>query len=261
MKEKRIDLSWLPPSEEWDFRSVTVAECRVACHWEYARETRKIESVAIGILAKGAAQRAALGARSEAARLFCPVNYRQPARELFPRAWTTLTKEERTAVLGSFYPIPTMTVHKLGNFFRRMQWAEGASSEVLQPYLEHAYVVQPNFALHGVEAVIKELEAWARREAKNYRQAPRAKAAEPPFDALKWLAVRRLDQARCEAHVTFEKTQEALAEYRRQHPQRAHNDVFPIYASHGAWSKAKADAARCRSKAMNEPSFLLAGLA
>jgi hypothetical protein len=38
LKTKSIDLKWLPPAEEWDFRSVTEVECPVACHWEYERE-------------------------------------------------------------------------------------------------------------------------------------------------------------------------------------------------------------------------------
>ena len=130
----------------------------------------------------------------------------------------------------------------------------------MKPYLEHFYVIQPFFSLHGVEEIIKEFKIWARKEAKNYRQSPRAKGAELPFDALRWLTVWRLDQARRKAHVNFEKTQEALFEFRRQNPQADLNDVSPIYSSPGAWSKARSDAERCRSKSMDDSAFLLAEL-
>jgi hypothetical protein len=258
MKTTAPDIRWLPPREEWDFRTVTPGECRVACHWEYAREIRRITASSLWPRLTGFGKdRAEV---SHIAKEFCPANYRQQARELFPQAWFTLTKEQRASVVSSFFPIPAIQVRKLGEFFKRMHWVEKAKSEVVEAYLEYTYVLLPNFSLHGVEAVIKEFEAWARKEAKNYPQSPRAKGAELPFDTLKWLAVLRLDQARRGARISFEKTQEALTEYRHKFLQKDPNGVLPVYASHGAWSKAKADAERCRMKAMSESSFLLDGL-
>jgi hypothetical protein len=109
--------------------------------------------------------------------------------------------------------------------------------------------------------VIKEFEKWARKEAKQHRQSRRAQAAELPFDALKWLAVLRLDQARRKALVTIERARESLSAYQRANPRPDINGVFPTYASDGAWVKARNDARRCQSKSMNNPSFLLAELA
>ena len=240
---------------------MTRGECRVACHWEYARETHKIVAGSFRNPDEFSAVKQTTGtAMRGSAKWYCPVNYRQPARELFPQPWTTLTKEQRASVLGSFYPIPALQVRKLGDFLKRIQWPQGANGEVVRRYFAQAYVIQPFFSLHGVEEIIKEFKIWARKEAKNYRQSPRAKGAELPFDALRWLTVWRLDQARRKAHVNFAKTQEALEEYRRQNPLAHENDVSPIYTSPGAWSKARSDAERCRGKSMEDAAFLLAEL-
>lgn len=237
-KSKSIDLKWLPPAEEWDFRSVMEVECRVACHWEYERESHPFA----------------------VPQKYFPPNYRQAARELFPQAWTTLTKEQRQKVMETFLPAPVMQVRKLREFFKRMPM-NGAHPEILQGLLHYSYVVVPNFQVHGVEAVIKEFEKWARKEAKQYPQSRRAQAAEPPFDALKWLAVARLDKARRKANVTIEKARETVIAYRQENRQLDSNSVLPIYASDGAWSKAKTDSQHCQEKARNSPSFLLAELA
>ncbi len=98
LKKKSIELKWLPPAEEWDFRSVTAAECRVACHWEYERETHPFA----------------------ATQKYFPPNYRQAAQELFPQPWTTLTKEQRQKVLATFLPSPALQIRKLREFFKRM---------------------------------------------------------------------------------------------------------------------------------------------
>jgi len=235
---KSIDLKWLPPVEEWDFRSVTEAECRVACHWEYERENHPLA----------------------AAQKYFPPNYRQAAQELFPQPWTTLTKEQRQKVLATFLPSPVLQVHKLREFFKRMP-LNGAHPAILQGLLHHSYVVIPNFRMHGVEAVIKEFEKWARKAAKQYPPSRRAQAAEPPFDALKWLAVARLDKARRKASVTIERARETVIAYRQANGQVDEKSVLPIYASDGAWSKAKTDSHLCQEKVRSNPSILLAELA
>lgn len=109
--------------------------------------------------------------------------------------------------------------------------------------------------------MIKEFEKWARQEAKQYPPSRRAQAAEPPFDALKWLAVARLDKARRQAGVTIEKARETLLAYRQANRSDGLNDVFPAYASDGAWSKARNDAQRCQTKSLGDPAHLLAELA
>ena len=236
---KPIDLKWLPPAEEWDFRPVTEHECRVACHWEYERQSTS---------------------RHGAGHKHFPVNYRQAARELFPQAWMTLAKEQRTKVVESFLPRPVLQVRKLREFLKRMP-VNGTNPEIFQAYLHQSYVVIPNFGLHGVEAVIKEFEKWARTEAKQHPRSPRAQAAELPFDTLKWLAVLRLDGARRKAGVTIERARETVEGYRHAYRKPDPNGVFPAYASDGAWSKAKNDATKCQAKSSNDPSTLLGELA
>lgn len=235
------NLSWLPPTEEWDFRSVTAGECRVACHWEYARQTGRA------------------AAMNKNGHNYCPSNYRQAARELFPRAWEVLTKEQREKVVASFQPVPVIQVRNLREFFKRMP-KQGANQNVLQSLWRHSYVIIPEFRVYGVEVVIREFEKWARKEAKQHPQSRRAQAAELPFDTLKWLAVERLDKARIEAGVTIEKAREGVDAYRKTNNQCDPNDVFPIYASDGAWLKARNNAQVCQTKSAATPSFLLAEL-
>ncbi len=258
MKAISEDFSWLPPKEEWDFRSIAVSECRIACHWEYSRQISQVISHHAPIDAKGSGKTSV--SRNQNTQPYFPSMYRQAARELFPQPWLSLTKEQRAKVIESFYAMPALQVRKLGDFMERMKWSATATTKTMQPYLDYSYVIQPNFSVHGVGAVIKEFEAWARKEAKQYRPSPRAKGAEPPFDALKWLAVLRVEEARSKARVRFEQAQDSLAAYRKKNSQPDSNGVFPVYASQGAWSKARADAQRLQSKTMNDSSELLAGL-
>ena len=194
------------------------------------------------------------------AQNYFPQNYRQAARELFPQAWLTLTPKQREKVLASFFPTPAMQVRKLGDFLKRVT-NHGVSSEVPRPYLERAYVMVPDFTGHGVEAVIKKFETWARQEAKEYPQSRRAQAADLPFDALKWLAVLRIDEARRQAHVTIETARDTVKAFGLKYGQDHSGSVFPNYSSDGGWSKAKTDALKCQAQSKNNPSFLLAELA
>lgn len=242
---KACNLTWLPPQEEWDFRSVTQQECRVAAYWEYEREY-----IPIRIIQSGGSKSPAL-----------PASFRQAARELFPRAWVTLTKEQRAEVVSSFLPSPALQVRKLREFLKRMP-SYGSHTDITQHILQHSYVVIPNFRVHGVEVVIRELEKWARQEAKHYPLSRRAQAAELPFDTLKWLAVARLEAARNKAKkLTIETARDTVAQYQRLHRQPDANGVLPIYASDGAWLKAKQNAQDCLEKAAKDPSILMAELA
>jgi hypothetical protein len=244
MKQKAADLKWLPPAEEWDFRSVTPQECRVAAYWEYEREHAPVRIIQSG------------GAKSPN----FPAEFRQPAREVFPQAWNTLSPEQRVKIVESFLPSPALQVRKLREFLKRMP-ANEAHPELLQRFLHQSYVIIPDFRVHGFEVVIAEFERWAREEAKNYPSARRAKAAELPFDTLKWLAVARVDVARCKASITIEKTRKALGAYQQLNRRPDANGVFPIYASDGAWLKARKSAHECQAKSAEDPSLLLAGLA
>lgn len=245
IKPASINFKWLPPAAEWDFRSVTEVECRIACHWEYERQESHNHP---------------LTSSPRVAHKYCPKNYRQAARELFPQAWLTLTKEQQEQVVGSFAPAPVLQVRKLGDFLKRVT-IHGGSAEIPRPYLESSYVVVPDFTGHGVEAVIKKLAKWARQEAKEYPQSRRAQAAELPFDALKWLAVLRVDKWRREHGVTIGLARDTLKAYQQKHRARDIGGVFPTYASDGAWSKATQDAKRCLTQSRNNPSLLLADLA
>ena len=237
-----VDFSWLPPAEEWDFRAITEKDCRIACHWEYARQDNRST------------------APFPDGQKCHPQNYRQAARELFPQAWITLTKEQREKVLRSFAPVPALQVRKLEEFLKRMP-ASGMNPDIHEAFLKNAYTIIPNFSLHGVEAVIKAFEKWARQEAKQYRRSRRAQAAELPFDALKWLAVLRLDTARRQAGLTIGTARATLERYLKKKLQPDVGWVFPAYASDGAWSKASRDAKRCQDQSRNNPGLLLAELA
>lgn len=241
-KTKSIDWKWLPPAEEWDFRSVAPGDCRVACHWEYERQSKPPAPM------------------NSSGYKFYPPNYRQAARDLFPQVWTTLTREQREKVLASFSRSPVIQAHRMREFFKRLP-PNGSNPEILQNFFKHAYVVIPDFQGHGVEAVIKEFEKWARKEARQHPKSRRAQAAEVPFDALKWLAAARLDQARRKAKVTIDQARETVLAYRKNNPRPDPNAVLPVYASDGAWIKAVKNFQDCQLKSTGNPSYLLAELA
>lgn len=241
MKLKSVDLKWLPPATEWDFRLIIPSECRVACHWEYNRDR----------LPKNAA--------AKESHLYCPQNYHAAAREFFPRAWLTLSNEHRQRVVETFHPSPAIQVRKMRELWKQIPVYE-KNPGMLQPFLSGSYVMIPNFRLRGVEAVIKEFAAWARKEAKQHPQSRRAQAAELPFDALKWLAATRLERARQEARITIERAREAITAYQKQNRVKAENDAYPAYASDGAWIKAVKNAEVCWKKVSADPSHLLGEL-
>jgi hypothetical protein len=191
VKAAAIDLSWLPAPQEWDFRSVTETECRVACHWEYARDIQLLVQAAI-VTPSGNG----FGNKTHGDVIRRDVVTKSA---FFPRAWTTLSAPERASVLGAITPPPALQVRTLREFVSRTNWSSGSKAELLERFSQGAYVIRPNFSTLGVEVIIKEFEKWARKEAKNYVRAPRAKAAEPPFDLLKRLSVYRLENKRREA--------------------------------------------------------------
>jgi hypothetical protein len=258
MRSPAPDLSWLPKPEEWDFRSVTKAECRIACHWEYARDIEPVIRPILGprLVANGAnsVQKRGSAVPERTGTVRGDVVTKSG---LFPRPWETLSEAERAGVAGAVEPLPPLQVRTLVDFLSRGIWPADLNSELMQRLAQGVYVIRPNFSGLGVEVIIREFERWARKEAKEYAQSPRAKAAGPPFDLLKWLAVYRLEEKRREAGITYEKAHKALHEYQRLNRKPNPNDVFPVYASHGAWSKARRDAARTRAEVIGDSAALL----
>jgi hypothetical protein len=101
------------------------------------------------------------------------------------------------------------------------------------------YVLGADFYHHGVTTVVTRLESWARKEAKKF---PRAKSSESYYDYLKWLAAYRLETARKKAKIPIGDVQDIL---QKEAKGRADSpDTLPLYASHGAWSKAIGQAAQ-----------------
>jgi len=258
MKNQTVDLSWLPAGEEWDFRSVAKAECRIACHWEYSRQLEPLrDPKAFRPKFLEGKLIASKDAGKPARRPSEPVRQDAVTRSpLFPRPWAGLSEAERASVVQAVQPLPPLQVRPLYQVLERAGWTMN-NKEMAQRFSAGAYVIRPNFSSLGVEVIIREFESWARKEAKNYRQSPRAKAAEPPFDLLKWLSVHRLEERRRAAHINYEAAQEAVKEYRRRNPLRDPDDVFPIYSSHGAWSKAQRDAGRTLGRLLIDSTLLI----
>jgi hypothetical protein len=259
MKKRVVDLSWLPAREEWDFRSVAKAECRIACHWEYSRQIEPLMDHR-AFRPRVVGGKAVVADDAGQAEHQVPVRVRRDSvtkNPLFPKPWAGLSAAERTSVVQAVEPWPPLHVRPLFQVLERAGWTAHSSREMSRQFSAGAYVIRPNFSALGVELIIKEFENWARKESRNYRQSPRAKAAEPPFDLLKWLSVYRLEQKRQTARINYEAAKEALGEFRRCNPHRDPDDVFPIYSSHGAWSKARRDASRTVMKVLGDATLLL----
>ncbi len=220
-KKTPADLSWLPPHHEWDFRSITAEECRLACYWEYQRE------------------------------FGCDYDPKKP--------WLAQTGAERAAVQAAFSPPPIVQVRTFREFMNRTPVAARPDPAAWRRYTDGVYVIRPNFTA-GVEGVIKTLAAWARKESKHFKRAPRAKAAAPPFHLLRWLAAWRLDQSAKKAGLKYQRISESLQAYQNQNRRQAYGDVFPgSYGSQGAWSKACRDAKQTGQKIIRDPLALLHG--
>jgi hypothetical protein len=116
------------------------------------------------------------------------------------------------------------------------------------------YVLTVNFTRRGTQRVVAALGTWARKEARRFPRAARAKAAEPPFDCLKWLAAYRLEHARRKADVSFETVQTVLREHEKQQPVECAEPTLPIYDNHGGWSRAKAKAKALLEELGSDPN-------
>jgi hypothetical protein len=189
-----------------------------------------------------------------------------------------MTPEQRKSVLESFHRLPVVTVRTLGDFLKRMNWIKGIPDGVASSgYLEHSFVIQPQFGVYGAPAVVAKLSKWAQVESRRYRRRPRAKGASLPYDELKWLAAWRLEVARCATNEAIKQRAKAsgrpvhrrdliqvgrvvtdIKAHANRHPQNNPSDVLPIYTSAGAWTKARRDAERCGQLVMLNTTQLLA---
>jgi len=234
-KQKQVgDLSWLPPKVEWDFRTVTADICHVVSDWEYGREF---------------GWNFDLAASRSIGSLTAPVGgelIENPSLASVPKvvieaAWLTLSEERRTGIVSKNMAVPPVQARIFRDFMNRSPMKD---PEYWRQTRETAYVLRLDFSA-GVEVIVKELEAWARREAKKHGRSARAKAAAPPFHRLKWLATRRVNAAAKEHGLKFANIRAALTEYEARHRLESVGDVYPgRYAGQAAWVKACGDAER-----------------
>jgi hypothetical protein len=189
----------------------------------------------------------------------------------------TLTAEQRSKVLDSFHRVPALTVRPMGEFLQRMDWMNGIpEGREAQAAMENMFVIQANFSAYGMRAVRAQLHDWMRTEFERQECMLRAKGASLPFHELKWLAVLRLERARCAANdiikkrleargsrarredlINVDRAWKAIDAYRELHPQSDPHIVFPHYEIAGAWTKAWKDAERCASKCISNPFSIL----
>jgi hypothetical protein len=109
---------------------------------------------------------------------------------------------------------------------------------------DHYFIFSARFSRSGTEKIIADFGKLIRKEAKKHPRSPRAKAANPPYDELNWLAVYRLDTARRKAGLTISAAQQALKTYTNKTPRTDSHTDLPIYAGEAGWSKARSDAQR-----------------
>lgn len=247
-KARGVGAEWLPPVTEWDFRSVREKESRLACCWEYARSCPTIHANLTQWL-DGPGGLTTLG------DFICTHGMR------FPTPWI-MAGDEMPALAASIEaeasPVTVYSLRTRREFVLR-EVAEALEDgrdvmEVLNRLLlADGYVMTLAFESAGSHAVVKALAGWAREEANRFPRVRRGKGAAPPFEWLKWLAALRLEEARQEAGVSFAEIQQVLTEHAREHPLPQSAPTLPIYASHGAWSKAIGDARRWLGVLETEP--------
>lgn len=244
----RASTDWMPPFTEWDFRTIKERESRLACCWEYARNTGTICDNLTHWL-QGAGGITVLG------EYICAEGSR------FPEPWMTAADEVASMAAQVEDEESPITVYSL-KARKEFVMQEVASAirdgadvmEVLERLLlADGYVMTLGFESWGSDAVGKALTQWARQEAKKFPRVRRGKGAAPPFELLKWLSALRLEAVRTEAGVRFESVQAALLEHQREYPIADASPTLPLYASHGAWSKAISDARKCLALLESEP--------
>ena len=245
---KGAKADWMPPFTEWDFRTIKESESRPACGWEYARNSGVICNNVPHWL-QGA------GSITELSNYICAEGSR------FPEPWIMAGDEVAALAAEVAEEESPITVYPLKAWkeyvMREVAAAQRDGADVLveldRLLLSDGYVMTVGFEAWGCHAVGDALTQWARQEAKKFPRVRRGKGAAPPFEWLKWLAALRLESARQEAGVSFAEVQAALAEHQREYPITDGSPTLPLYASHGAWSKAISDARKCLALLESEP--------
>jgi len=245
---KGVNADWLPPFTEWDFRTIKERESRMACCWEYARNTPSICECLTSWL-DGSGGITTLG------KFICEHGLR------FPEPWLTACDELRNAgelVEGEESPITVYSLEARKEYvLREVAAALRNGDDVLarldQLLFGEGYAVTLDFRSAGGHAVAKALSAWARLEAKKFPSVRRGKGAAPPFEMLKWLAALRLEAARQEAGASFSEVEAALGMHQRDYPIADASPTLPLYSGHAAWSKAIGDARRSVRMLAKEP--------
>ncbi len=151
---------------------------------------------------------------------------------------------------------PATQIRSMAEIKRKIKDEIGSAGDVAKVLDQHLndidYVLSANFDYCGTQKIAAELESWARKEAKKFPDRARGRAVLPPYDYLKWLAAYRLEKARRQARVSFDAVQAMLREEDRGGSNCA--PTLPIYASPGAWSKAKSDAVRLLNDLESNPA-------
>ena len=230
-------VEWLPPVTEWDFRSIREKESRMACCWEYARSCGSITGNLTQWL-DGPGGMTTLG------------DFIVMHGMRFPTPWIMAGDEMSAWAAGIEAETAPLTVYSLRSrkefVLREVAEAMTDGRDVLEVLnrllLADGYVMTMAFETAGSNAVVQAMTGWAREEAKKFPRVRRGKGAAPPFEWLKWLAALRLEEARQEAGVSFSEVQQMLLQHALAHPLGEAAPTLPIYASHGAWSKAIGDA-------------------
>ena len=227
------DPEWLPPRVEWDFRSISAEECDFACFWEYSRTLSTFTDNPEAWIHHEHCFRISV---------FCMFSNGEKS----PKPWTALSVKERTTIRRCVHKPDAIMIRPIKEVIESsLRLTGGNHREVLEMLSRHpAHVLWADFALYGSEKVIKGFTAWARDEFEKCPRTLRGKAATPPYNCLKWLAAYRIEKARRKRGFSFEETQECLIHHQRKSSLENYTDVLPIYASHGAWSKALSDAER-----------------
>jgi len=243
-----INVDWLPPETEWDFRSIQVRESRMASCWEYARSVGSICENLTGWL-DGAGGMTTLG------DFICTHGHR------FPAPWIMAGDDVAVEAgrLGAednpitVYSLPVRKDYLIQQVAEAMEDGRDVLALLNRLLLSDGYLLTLDFATSGSEAVAKALSGWARQEAKKFPRVRRGKGSAPPFEWLKWLAALRLELARKEADVSFGEVQATLARHQREHPMVNGSPTLPLYASHGAWSKAIGEARKWMAVLQTDP--------
>ncbi len=228
MNNNRTQLASIIAPAEWDFRGITPQECSQACVWEYARSSPYLCSRPEEWLC-------GVGAVTEVEHCIESAG--------FPRAWSQLDAQLRAELSRVLVTRQEpLKVRSMREFVAEYRGVRSAQAGVVLDLIgrRDGYVINLNFRA-GIKSVQAALNKWVStvaRDAEGRRR--RGKGAERPWAALKRLAAFRIENSR--ASRSFETIQAMLQDAKSKATDTY--DVLPLYDSHGAWSKAKGEAAK-----------------